>query len=211
MNYEQTIKQIIETTPSWEKDGGGIRGRTIAPIISGTSLSNGIAEFVPQQFNQQKNEAFQRAREPIADLTPIDRGSGGNTPHPWQVLLRTNEDEIVEFKVDINSRLYSGINSYDNIAITGLDFWAPASSGYLYLFGVITGGICTEASIQGPEEIPSDRVDFVGDVQNSFAAVIAYLYTDEDGNLAIQQKTFQDFTIADFCVNGKPAKYPMAI
>ena len=78
MNYEQTIKQIIETTPSWEKDGGGIRGRTIAPIISGTSLSGGIAEFVPQQFNQQKNETFQRAREPIADLTQIDRGGGGD-------------------------------------------------------------------------------------------------------------------------------------
>lgn len=77
MNYEQTIKQIIETTPSWEKDGGGIRGRTIAPIISGTSLSGGIAEFVPQQFNQQKNETFQRAREPIADLTLDGGGSGG--------------------------------------------------------------------------------------------------------------------------------------
>lgn len=78
MNYEQTIKQIIETAPSWEKDGGGIRGRTIAPIISGTSLSGGIAEFVPQQFNQQKNETVQRAREPIADLTQIDRGGGGD-------------------------------------------------------------------------------------------------------------------------------------
>ena len=76
MNYEQTIKQIIETAPSWEKDGGGVRGRTIAPIISGASLSGGIAEFVPQQFNQQRNETVQRAREPIADLTQIDRGGG---------------------------------------------------------------------------------------------------------------------------------------
>lgn len=211
-NYEQVIKQLIETSPSWEKDGGGVRGRTIAPLLSGLSSSGGMAEFVPQQFNQSKSEIIQRsAQEPIADL--VFSGGGDNAvfnPHPWQVLLRTTEDEITEYKVELNSNLYSGIGSWDNINITGLDFWTPISEGFLVLFGVVSGGVCTEASIQGPQAVPSDRIDFVGEEQSSFASQIAYLYQDVDGGWVVRQLAFSDLTLVDFCVNGKSAIYPIA-
>jgi hypothetical protein len=76
-SYDQIIKQIIATSPSWENDGGGIRGRTIAPILSGLSPS-GVGDFAPQIFNQQNNETVQRsAGDPISDLTLDGGGAVG--------------------------------------------------------------------------------------------------------------------------------------
>lgn len=82
-NYEQIIRQLIESSPSWEKDGGGIRGRTIAPILSGLPSSGVMNDFGPQQFTQNNNESIQRtASDPIADLILTDRGGGGGTIAP---------------------------------------------------------------------------------------------------------------------------------
>ena len=130
-------------------------------------------------------------------------------PHPWQVLLRT-EDDVTQYKIDFNSTLYRGLGSFSNIAVTGLDFWDTASVGYLYLFGVIEDGECTEASIQGPEDTPSDRIEFIDDEQNSFSVLIAYLYEDEGGAIAVQQRAFHDFTLMQTCIDGKAALYPFA-
>jgi len=77
-NYEQIIKQLVESSPSWEKDGGGIRGRTLAPILSGLSSGGAMNDFGSQQFNQNNNESIQRtASDPIADLILTERGGGG--------------------------------------------------------------------------------------------------------------------------------------
>lgn len=211
MNYEQAIKQIIETTPSWEKDGGGIRGRTVAPIISGTSLSGGIAEFVPQQFNQQKNETVQRfAGDPIADLA-LDGGGGGDaTIHPFKIYKRV-EDGLEEVKVESASSVYSGISSFTTIPITGLDFWTTASVGYVIILGVISGGIVTSQEIIWGQPTLGSRISFSGGAQTGYRVPIAYLYRDENGSLRIRQLSFTDKTIMDSCVDGNPAKYPMAI
>lgn len=214
--YEQIIKQIIETSPSWEKDGGGVRGRTLAPLIGGASGPNLMGDPIPQQFNQQRRELIQQQDDPVAKLNLPSIGGGGGgviPPHPWQVLLRAVPDTDpveYEYRVDLNSTLYSSLGSFSNIAVTGLDFWAPASTGYLYLFGVVSNGVCTEASIQGPEAIPSDRIDFVGGIQNSFSAIIAYLYGDGAGGIAVQQRAFHNFTLINSCVNGNAAIYPIA-
>lgn len=89
-NYEQTIKQLVDASPSWEKDGSGIRGRTITPLLSGLSSNGGMAEFVPQQFNQSNNETIQRsAQDPIADL--ILGGGGGGEDYPFKLTLSTEE------------------------------------------------------------------------------------------------------------------------
>lgn len=214
--YEQIIKQIIETNPSWEKDGGGVRGRTLAPLIGGASGPNLMGDPIPQQFNQQRRELIQQQDDPVAKLNlPATGGGGGGVipPHPWQVLLRTvpNTDPVeYEYRVDLNSTLYSSLGSFSNIAVTGLNFWAEASVGYLYLFGVVSNGVCTEASIQGPTSIPSDRIDVVDEAQTSFSSIIAYLYIDGDGGIAVQQRAFHNFTLIDSCVNGVSAIYPIA-
>ena len=211
MNYEQTIKQIIETAPSWEKDGGGIRGRTIAPIISGTSLSGGIAEFVPQQFNQQKNETFQRAREPIADLTQIDRGGGGEaTIHPFKIYRRV-EDEVTEVKVESASSVYSGFGSFTTTEITGLDFWTAALIGYVIVVAEVSaGGSVTSQEVLWGQGSLGSRITFEEDTQTGYRFPIAYLYLDENDSLKIRQLSFTDKTLVTVCVDGKGAVYPIS-
>ena len=210
MNYEQTIKQIIETAPSWERDGGGVRGRTIAPIISGASLSGGIAEFVPQQFNQQKNETVQRAREPIADLTQIDRGGGDTIIHPFKIYRRA-EDGVEEVKVESASSVYSGFDSFTSNAITGLDFWTAAAVGYVIVVAEVSaGGTVTSQEILWGQDSLGTRVTFEEDIQTGYRFPIAYLYLDANGSLKIRQLSFTDKTLVTVCVDGKGAVYPIS-
>jgi hypothetical protein len=162
------------------------------------------------QFTSSTSESKIYTTTPTTSqvVQPQSNAAQISTPHPWQVLLRT-EDDVDQYKVDFNSTLYRGLDSFDNIAVTGLDFWAEANLGYLYLFGVVSNGVCTEASIQGPTEIPSDRIEFIDGEQNTFSVLIAYLYEDEDGNTAVQQRAFQDLTLMDFCINGNATIYPL--
>jgi hypothetical protein len=76
-SYEQKIKQIIDTVPFWEKDGGGIRGRTIAPLIGGASGPNLLGDPIPQQFNQQRSELIQQQEDPLPKLLLEEGGGGG--------------------------------------------------------------------------------------------------------------------------------------
>lgn len=77
--YEQIIKQIIETSPSWERDGGGVRGRTLAPLIGGASGPNLMGDPIPQQFNQQRRELIQQQDDPVAKLNLPSIGGGDGT------------------------------------------------------------------------------------------------------------------------------------
>ena len=187
--------------------------RGLAAGDGGLVDARGTPQDMPQFSGFRSNTTQQKLRNLIPEFTDVPQvGSAGGDdipPHPWQVTLRT-ENGVTQYKVDFNSTLYSGLGSFNNLAVTGLDFWATASVGYLYLFGVVENGICTDASIQGPAEIPSDRVDFVGVEQNSFSALIAYLYDDGSGGITVQQRAFHDFTIINACINGRPSIYPIA-
>ena len=167
-----------------------------------------VASF--PQFSSKVTES--KTYSPDVSLPPVPQIAQDSPlppPHPWQVLLRT-KNKILQYKIDFNSTLYQGLGSFSNIAVTGLDFWDTASVGYLYLFGTIKNGVCTKASIEGPEDIPSDRIEFIDDEQNSFSVLIAYLYEDENSNIIVQQRAFHDFTLINSCINGKPAIYPIA-
>jgi len=128
--------------------------------------------------------------------------------HPWKISLRET-DGVTEFKVELNSRLYRGLRSWDNIDVDGLNSWSVVSEGYVILFGVVEDGACTEASIEGPQSTLSDRIDFVDEEQNSFAVQLGFLY-QSDGSWQVRQNAFHNFTIIDTCVGGKLAIYPIA-
>ena len=135
-------------------------------------------------------------------------------PHPWQIVFRT-ENDTLQFKVDLNSRLYKNLKDWTEIEVDGLNDWKSASAGFLILFGVIIDGECTEASIQGPQEVPSDRIEFLdgpndSKIQNSFATLLGYFYEDENENIVAQQIAFHNFTLMQTCIDGNPALYPFA-
>jgi hypothetical protein len=92
-DYEQKIKQLIEASPSWEKDGGGVRGRTLAPLLGGASGVSQFDDFAPQQFNQQNTQlSFNRGQpdEGLVLSAPIEdtciglglyiKSTGGSNP-----------------------------------------------------------------------------------------------------------------------------------
>ena len=212
-DYEQKIKQIIDTIPSWEKDGGGIRGRTIAPLIGGASGPNLMGDPIPQQFSQQRSGLIQQQDDPLPTLSlPASGGVlSSSLIHPWQILLRVvpeSDPPEYEFKVELNSRLYSGLSSWSNIEITDIGTWKEVSLGYVVLFGVVDGGVCTEASIEIQETL-SDRMDFVDGSQTSFATQLGYLYQEGDAWI-VRQNAFHNFTLVDTCVSGVSAIYPIA-
>jgi hypothetical protein len=143
------------------------------------------------------------------ELRWLPYGGGSSSPHPWQILLRTN-DETYEYKIEVNSRLYSGLESWSDIEVGGLDGWANASVGYVILFGVVDDGVCTEANIQSGQGSLPTRITFSEDIQTGFAVQLGYLF-EQDNVFFVRQNAFHNFTLINVCVSGKPAIYPMAI
>ena len=140
-------------------------------------------------------------------------GGGGLTPpHPWKITIRTipgSDPPAYEYGIESASRLYSAIESWGDIEVSGLGNWQPVSEGYIVLFGTIDQGVCTEASIQVQNTI-SDRIDLVDDAQTSFAVELGYMYQNEDTWL-VRQNAFHNFTLMGVCTSaGKTALYPFA-
>ena len=208
--YDQKIKQLIDATPFWEKDGGGIRGRTIAPLLGGSSGSNTMEEALPQQFNQQTNRSFAQQEEGLPDLILPSMGGGDPVAHPFQVRIESDNDGNPTYIIELNSNLYRGLRNFEKQNITWPNFPSTPSEGFLSLFGVVSNGVVTSASIQGPEAVPSDRIDFVSSQQTSFNYLIAYLFKAGD-SWKVRQLCFQDLTLIDICVNGVPCRYPFAV
>lgn len=141
-------------------------------------------------------------------------GGGDSVAHPFQVRIESDEDGNVKYIIELNSNLYKGLRNFDKQNITGLNFPSTPSTGFLSLFGVVSNGVVTSASIQGPEATPSDRIDIQGSgknaEQNSFNYLIAYLFQDGD-SWKVRQLCFQDLTLMNSCVNGLSCIYPFAV
>jgi hypothetical protein len=149
--------------------------------------------------------------ERVAQLPSDDAyyvAGGGEAPHPWQILLRTENDNV-EYKVESASSLYSGLGSWDSVEITGLDVWQGASEGYVVLKGVVSNGACSSASIEIQGGL-DDRIEFSDDDQTSFTTQIGFIFEEGD-SLSVRQNAFHNFTLIDSCVNGNSAIYPIAI
>jgi len=199
----------------------------VSSWLAGETLKAEAAQNAAQQsaFRQAVVDVVSTIQAPLL-LTPTspifledlhekpeikDDVDGSILRHPWKILLRTIPDTDppeYEFKVESASRLYSGLASWDDIEVDGLDEWANASEGYVVLLGVVENGECTEASIQRQSTL-SDRIDFVDSEQNSFTAQLGYIY-EQDEVLLVRQNAFHNFTLTNICVNGRPAIYPFA-
>lgn len=125
--------------------------------------------------------------------------------HPWKVYLRINNDGNYEYKIEYSSKIYNGFSSYAITEITGLDEWTSASNGFLYLEATVETLSISKAEIKGPSETIGDRITFSEDNQSKFTVPIAYIYDDEAGAKKIRQLAFHNFTIANMCIDGKPA------
>jgi len=160
--------------------------------------------------NETPNTATVATQKKSTTSTINTVNSTANTPrHPWQVRLSTYENGNTLYLIEYNSNLYKGLSSFENIEITGLNFPVAISEGYVVLFGVVTDGECSNASIQF-QTIPSDRIEFIDDMQNSFAVILAYLYQDENATWVVRQNAFHNLTLVDVCIDGKSAIYPIA-
>ena len=127
-DYEQTIKRLIETTPAWEKDGGGIRGRTIAPLIGGASTSGMGQEFEAQQFRNNKNQFSLRGPTTSDDLF-LSAPSNGGDPLPWDIIIQEQNASSSILRVQagtLNGILPSNWNATFSVGNTGL-YYAKAN------------------------------------------------------------------------------------
>lgn len=162
-------------------------------------------------INESKRDPLKTENSPRPER-PQEAGSGGVAtipPHPWQILLRTNEDGEPEFKVELNSNLYSELGTWTTIPITGLNAWTLASAGYVTLKGTISSGVVLGAEIIGPLVDLPERITFSGSTQIDFSIQLGYLFS-QGGQIAVRQTSFHNFTLFNSCVNGNPAIYPLA-
>jgi len=161
-------------------------------------------------INESKRDPLKTENNPKPER-PQEAGGGTATipPHPWQILLRLNEDGDPEFKVELNSNLYSSLGAWDIIPITGINTWILASTGYVTLKGTVSSGIVIGAEIIGPLVDLPERVVFSGSTQTDFSALLGYLFF-QDGQIAVRQISSHNFTLFNSCINGNPAIYPIA-
>lgn len=126
--YDQKIKQLIEATPFWEKDGGGIRGRTIAPLLGGSTEATIMEEALPQQFNQQTNRSFTNNEEYVPDL--VLSAMGGDFPTGCPYDLYPYVDAVENQDGSISASTKSGIAAVrhtacpDGVGNSIYDKWA---------------------------------------------------------------------------------------
>jgi len=107
--YEQIIKQIVETSPSWDKDGSGIRGRTLAPLIGGAGGPNLMGDPIPQQFTQQRSSLIQQQDDPISKLNLPALGEGAaSVSHPFKITLTPIQSGL-GFTVRVNAGTVNNI------------------------------------------------------------------------------------------------------
>ena len=133
--------------------------------------------------------------------------------HPWQIVLR-KRNNITEYKIESESKLYEGYDDWGSISVSGLNQWQSTKEGYFILKGTVTDDgselKCTSAEIKLENALPDKRVKFQGSpkIQYEFSVQLGYLYQEGD-TWKVRQNMWQNLTISQICVDGYPALYPM--
>ena len=169
---------------------------------------NRIASYRPQATTYNTASLGRRASQEDGTVVVGSGGGAAQTgPHPWQITLRTEEDET-EFKVELNSFLYKGLEDWEIIEVSGLDEWKTAGEGYIILRGNVSNLECNKALIVDSQQSLPKRINFFGEKQDVFSVQLGYLYI-VDNIFFVRQNSFQNLTIIDTCVGGKSAIYPI--
>lgn len=144
---------------------------------------------------------------------PEDNGyylaGGGDTvpPHPWKIDIRTNPDNSVDVKVDLNSRVHKGIGTWDQHTVVGLNSWTSFETGYVVVWATIVDGDI-EPPLNIDWAVTNNRVEADGQNQPTYAEYrIAYLYYDTSTDPAtpkVLQIAHSNLTVIHGCYNGKP-------
>lgn len=214
-DYDQKIKQLIEASPSWEKDGSGVRGRTIAPLISGASGANRVVEYEPQQFDQQKRQLKSGSLDTVEDfILSSPSGEVQIPPHPWKITIEdtsTGPTPNFQYKIEPASRLFNGFGG-NSITVNGTDgVFRNIETGYYILeISFTETGAVEQAQIEISEDF-GDALEFEGDPEKQTKAKIriGFVYEEEEV-YRVRQNAFHNFTLVDACRNGIPIKFPIA-
>jgi hypothetical protein len=189
--YEQIIKQIIETNPSWEKDGGGIRGRTLAPLIGGASGPNLMGDPIPQQFNRQRNELVQQQDDPVPKLNlPAIGGEDGESCIGLNLYTKT-----VGNPPNTTQQVWVGAGTVAGQLPSGFD---PSEGKNIANSG--SGDVWAEVNINGNTgEIVSVEVDGGSATPNNTNSSFYYtlgFYKYENGNPSVVNYGCGSVTVA---------------
>jgi len=141
-------------------------------------------------------------------ITPPENGyyigGGGILLHPWAIYEKT-EGAGTFFKLEYNSRVYSGTGSYTNIPVQGLDTWISANIGYVILKGTVVQNVVTTQRIQWGDDGATLRAEFDGTTnEQTFVSIrLGYAYFDA-GVFKVRQDVFGQLTLITTCYDSKP-------
>jgi hypothetical protein len=175
---------------------------------------SGLGELRGKSFPQQPSwpqfqstQTNSRLYTPSPESTeiPITQQSqqASTLLHPWKVYQRT-EDNETQFKIDLNSKVYSGTGSYDNIAVTGLNSWTQAVTGYVVLKGSVSNHEITSLSIVWGDSGSTQRAEFNSNNEQTDVTIrLGYIY-QENNAWQIRQDVFGQLTVITTCYQTKP-------
>lgn len=124
--------------------------------------------------------------------------------HPWKI-YKTTSNNVTQVKIEYNSKVYSGTGSYDNIAVTGLDSWTQAETGYVVLKGSVSNHEITSLSIVWGDDGSTQRAEFNSNNEQTDVTIrLGYIYQDENDAWQIRQDVFGQLTIITTCYQTKP-------
>jgi hypothetical protein len=215
MNKE-LLDILKNTRPSWEKaeqttfDKFQSKVKSIEIEIENLLAKKQTESFsITSETTEDKKRVLQLPPDPdVPDTLQI--GEDLIPDHPWRIRIRTiPETDPPEYEyLVMEGTLYTGIGSWDNIAVDGVDEWNAAENGNIILFGEVVNGACANASIKNESTLP-DRIVYDDLNQTEFNTIIGNL-SIIGGSISLKQNAFQDFTLSQFCVDSKPAIYPIS-
>lgn len=175
----------------------------------------GIASFPEKPFAQPMNwPQFQTTttdtklytESPTITEEPqtIQSQAATDIIHPWKI-YKTTSNDVTQVKIEYNSNVYSGTGSYDNIAVTGLDSWTQAETGYVVLKGSVSNHEITSLSIVWGDDGSTQRAEFNSNNEQTDVTIrLGYIYQDENDAWQIRQDVFGQLTIITTCYQTKP-------
>lgn len=158
------------------------------------------------QFQATTTDTKLYTGSPAITETPqtIQSQAAEETLHPWAIYSSTDSNGDTIVKIELNSRVYKGTGTYDNIAVTGLDSWIPPQEGYVILNGTVLNNEITNLSITWGDDGSTERATFnTNNEQTRVTIRLAYLYQEEE-SWRIRQDVFGQLTAITTCYDAKP-------